>query len=260
MPPASQAQAKDWNIGSVDANIQVQTNGDAVIDEPGLVQIDRETPGDNAHSVAVDPTTHRVYFPLENVDGHPVLRVMDARVDYDFADGVSKLVMQGGYGGTTGIDNELAEQAWQGIGAEIMGRRKFYTGPGPIPADWNGFWGPNPPFHTPVIVLTHQPHEPLTMEGGTTFHFRDTTPAKALREAFELAGGLDVRLGGGVSTVREFLDADLVDEFHVVVVPIVLGRGQRIWDGQEGLDSRFDIRVVPGDDGVTHLLSTRRRS
>ena len=96
------------------------------------------------------------------------------------------------------------------------------------------------------------------MEGGTTFHFRDTTPAEALREAFELADGQDVRLGGGVSTVREFLDADLVDEFHIVVVPIVLGRGQRLWDGQEGLESRFDIRVVPGDDGVTHLVGTRR--
>ena len=166
--------------------------------------------------------------------------------------------MFGRSGGTTGIDNELAEQSWQGIGAEIMGRRKFYTGPGPIPADWDGFWGPNPPFHTPVIVLTHQPHEPLAMDGGTTFHFRDTTPAEALREAFELADGQDVRLGGGVTTVREFLDADLVDDFHVVVVPIALGRGQRLWDGQQGLESRFEIRMVPGDDGVTHLLGTRR--
>ncbi|CAL8975193.1 hypothetical protein CELL_01988 [Cellulomonas sp. T2.31MG-18] len=166
--------------------------------------------------------------------------------------------MFGQDGGTTGVDNELAETAWQGIGAEIMGRRKFHTGTGHIPEDWHGWWGPNPPFHTPVIVLTSHPREPLTMEGGTTFHFRDTPPAEALREAFELADGQDVRLGGGVSTVREFLDADLVDEFHIVVVPIVLGRGQRLWDGQEGLESRFDIRVVPGDDGVTHLVGTRR--
>ena len=161
-------------------------------------------------------------------------------------------------GGTTGVDNELAETAWQGIGAEIMGRRKFHTGTGAIPEDWDGWWGPNPPFHTPVIVLTTHPREPLAMEGSTTFHFRDTTPAEALREAFELADGQDVRLGCGASTVREFLDADLVDEFHIVVVPIVLGRGQRLWDGQEGLESRFDIRVVPGDDGVTHLVGARR--
>lgn len=161
-------------------------------------------------------------------------------------------------GGTTGVDNELAQRFWDGIGAEIMGRHKFHTGTGPLPPGWVGPWGQDPPFHTPVIVLTHHPREPIEMAGDTVFHFRDVTPAQALAEATAFAGGKDVRLGGGVRTVREFLDADLVDEFHVVIVPILLGRGQRLWDGQEGLEQRFDLRVVPGDSGVTHLLGTRR--
>jgi dihydrofolate reductase len=159
----------------------------------------------------------------------------------------------------TPLDVELVRRFWDGVGAEIMGRRKFHVGTGPIPADWRGFWGEEPPFHTPVFVLTHHPRADLEMEGGTTFHFVDATPSAALAMATEAAGGLDVRLGGGVETVRSFLDADLVDELHVVVVPLVLGRGQRLWDGQGGLEERFDIEVRPGGSGVTHLLLTRRR-
>jgi dihydrofolate reductase len=159
----------------------------------------------------------------------------------------------------TPLDVELVRRFWDGVGAEIMGRRKFHVGTGPIPADWRGFWGEEPPFHTPVFVLTHHPRADLEMEGGTTFHFVDATPSAALAMATEAAGGLDVRLGGGVETVRTFLDADLVDELHVVVVPLVLGRGQRLWDGQGGLEERFDIEVRPGGSGVTHLLLTRRR-
>jgi dihydrofolate reductase len=159
----------------------------------------------------------------------------------------------------TPLDVELVRRFWDGVGAEIMGRRKFHVGTGPIPADWRGFWGEEPPFHTPVFVLTHHPRADLEMEGGTTFHFVDATPSAALAMATEAAGGLDVRLGGGVETVRSFLDADLVDELHVVVVPLVLGHGQRLWDGQGGLEERFDIEVRPGGSGVTHLLLTRRR-
>ncbi len=160
----------------------------------------------------------------------------------------------------TALDIELVERFWDGIGAEIMGRRKFHVGGGPLPDDWEGFWGDEPPFHTPVFVLTHHPRGSLEMAGGTTFHFVDATPQEALAMATEAAGGLDVRLGGGTETLRAFLDADLVDELHVAVVPIVLGRGQRLWDGQEGLDERFDIEVLPGGSGVTHLLFTRRRA
>ena len=163
----------------------------------------------------------------------------------------------GGDADPAGVDARLVARAWEGIGAEIMGRRKFHVGTGPVPEGWDGYWGPEPPFHTPVFVLTHHPRSPLEMEGGTTFHFVDTPPAEALAMGREAAGGLDVRLGGGATTVREFLDADLVDELHVAVVPIVLGRGQRLWDGQEGLEDRFAVEVVPGASGVTHLLFTR---
>ncbi len=157
------------------------------------------------------------------------------------------------------VDVDLVDRAWDGIGAEIMGRRKFHVGHGPLPDDWKGFWGDEPPFHTPVLVLTHHPRASLEMAGGTTFHFVDATPQEALAMAVEAAGGLDVRLGGGTETIRAFLDADLVDELHLVLVPIVLGRGQRLWDGQEGLDERFDVEVLPGGSGVTHLLLSRRR-
>ena len=158
------------------------------------------------------------------------------------------------------VDTDLLDRAWDGIGAEIMGRRKFHVGRGPLPDDWEGFWGDEPPFHTPVLVLTHHPRASLEMAGGTTFHFVDATPEEALAMAVEAAGGLDVRLGGGAETIRAFLDADLVDELHLVLVPIVLGRGQRLWDGQEGLDERFDVEVLPGGSGVTHLLLRRRRA
>lgn len=160
----------------------------------------------------------------------------------------------------TPVDAELVARAWDGIGAEIMGRRKFHVGSGPLPDDWEGFWGDEPPFHTTVLVLTHHPRTSLHMAGGTTFHFVDVTPEEALAMAVEAAGGLDVRLGGGAATIRAFLQADLVDELHLVVVPIVLGRGECLWDGQEGLEERFDIAVLPGGSGVTHLLLTRRRA
>lgn len=167
--------------------------------------------------------------------------------------------MVGEEGGTTGVDDRLSREHWDGFGAEIMGRGKFWTGTGPIPSDWQGFWGEEPPFRTPVVVLTHQTRPDLEMSGGTRFLFRDTTPQEALAEARRLAAGQDVRLGGGVRTVREFLDADLVDELHVVIVPILLGRGQRLWDGQEALEDRFDLRFEPGEDGVVHVVGTRRR-
>jgi dihydrofolate reductase len=96
------------------------------------------------------------------------------------------------------------------------------------------------------------------MEGGTSFHFVDADPASALEQARALAGGLDVRIGGGTSTVRQFLEADLIDHMHIVLVPIVLGRGERFWDGLEGLEERFDIEATPSSQGVVHLVFTRR--
>ena len=117
--------------------------------------------------------------------------------------------------------------------------------------------GDNPPFHTPVFVLTHHPRPPIEMEGGTTFHFLDAAPAEALELAREAAGDQDVRIGGGPTVVRDFLAAGLVDHLHVVQVPILLGRGVRLWDGLEGVEERYDVEAVSSPSGVTHLTFTR---
>jgi dihydrofolate reductase len=167
--------------------------------------------------------------------------------------------MQGQPGGSTGIDDTFASGWATGIGAEIMGRAKFGPQHGPWPdQEWTGWWGDNPPFHTPVFVLTHHHRPPVEMKGGTTFHFIDASPAEALAQARQAAAGADVRIGGGVSTVRDFLAADLIDYLHVAVVPIVLGRGERLWDGLEALDERFKIEAVSSPSGVTHLTFGRR--
>jgi dihydrofolate reductase len=166
--------------------------------------------------------------------------------------------MHGESGGGTGVDEALASAWGPGIGAEIMGRNKFGPQRGPWPDDgWKGWWGDNPPFRTPVFVLTHHPRPPLEMEGGTTFHFLEAAPAEALRHAREAAGDLDVRIGGGPTVVRDFLAADLIDHLHAVVVPIILGRGVRLWDGLEGLEKRFTVESVTTPSGVTHLTFTR---
>jgi dihydrofolate reductase len=165
---------------------------------------------------------------------------------------------QGDSSGGRGIDDVFASSWATGIGVEIMGRNKFGPQRGPWEDyEWKGWWGDDPPFHTPVYVLTHHPRPVVEMEGGTTFHFIDADPAEALKVAREAAGGLDVRIGGGPSTVRQFLAADLVDYMHVVIVPIVLGRGERLWDGLEGLDQRFNMQSVSSPSGVTHLVMTR---
>src|SRR6478735_6913329 len=160
--------------------------------------------------------------------------------------------------GSFGVDEAFASGWGPGIGVEIMGRNKFGPQRGPWQdEEWKGWWGDNPPFHTPVFVLTHHPRPSLEMEGGTTFHFVDATPQEALRQAREAAGGLDVRIGGGPDTIRQFLAADLIDHLHVAVVPIVLGRGERLWDGLEGLEKRFRAESVTTPGGVTHMTFTR---
>jgi dihydrofolate reductase len=165
---------------------------------------------------------------------------------------------QGEPGGSRGIDDSFVRLHDQGVGAEIMGSRKFGPPDWHERPDWTGWWGDEPPFHTPVFVLTHRPRLPLEMKGGTTFHFLDASPAEALATAREAAGGRDVRIGGGATTIREFLDTRLIDQMHVVVVPILLGRGVRLWDGQEGLERDSAIEATPSPSGVTHLIFTRR--
>jgi dihydrofolate reductase len=166
---------------------------------------------------------------------------------------------EGDQGGSTGVDDAFASNWDPGVGAEIMGRNKFGPQRGPwADEEWNGWWGEDPPFHTPVFVLTHHPRPSIEMKGATTFHFIDASPAEALEAAREAAGGRDVRIGGGPSTIRQFLAADLIDYMHVVIVPIVLGRGENLWDGLEELEGRFDVESVSSPSGVTHLLFNRR--
>lgn len=161
-------------------------------------------------------------------------------------------------GGSRGLDDYFTRDFANNIGAEIMGRNKFGPQRGPWEDDnWRGWWGDVPPFHTPVFVLTHYPRPSFTL-ADTTFHFIDTSPAGALALALEAAAGRDVRIGGGVSTVRQFLDADLVDTMHVAVAPVELGRGERLWGTPDDLLDRFHREVVPSPSGVTHLLYWRR--
>jgi dihydrofolate reductase len=164
----------------------------------------------------------------------------------------------GGSGGSGGVDDAFARQHDVGIGAEIMGANKFgYPGWHENP-DWQGWWGPEPPFHTPVFVLTRHTRPPIELAGGTTFHFLDTSPAEALKAAREAAGDLDIRLGGGATVIRDFLAARLVDHLHAVVVPILLGRGVRLWDGLEGVEADYAVEATTAPSGVTHLTFTRR--
>ena len=161
-------------------------------------------------------------------------------------------------GGNVGADDAYAQQHETGIGAEIMGAGKFGPPGGQDDPEWQGWWGPNPPFHTPAFVLTHRPRSPLEMEGGTTFHFLDASPTEALDVAREAAAGKDVRIGGGPTVVRDFLAAGLVDHAHFVQVPILLGRGVRLWDGLEGLEERYAVEAVSTPSGVTHLTFSRQ--
>ena len=161
-------------------------------------------------------------------------------------------------GGSRGIDDYFTRDFRNNIGAEIMGRNKFSPLRGPWQdEDWKGWWGDTPPFHTPVFVLTHHTRPSFTL-ADTTFHFLDATPEDALRQAKEAADGKDVRLGGGPTVVREFLDADLVDALHIALSPVELGRGVRVWGSPDDLLDRFHRDTVPSPSGITHLIFWRK--
>jgi dihydrofolate reductase len=161
-------------------------------------------------------------------------------------------------GGSRGLDDYFTRDFARNIGAEIMGRNKFGPQRGPWQDhDWTGWWGEEPPFRTPVFVLTHHTRPSFTLS-DTTFHFVDGSPAEVLERAREAAQGQDVRLGGGVTTIRQFLDADLVDTLHVAVSPVKLGSGLRLWQSPDELLDRFHLEVVPSSSGVTHHLFWRR--
>jgi dihydrofolate reductase len=167
--------------------------------------------------------------------------------------------MHGQDGGETGVDNAMAEQGFEGIGAWILGRNMFGPVRGPWPDDkWKGWWGDEPPYHTPVFVLTHHPRAPLSMAGGTEFRFVTDGIRPALDRAMAAAGGRDVRLGGGVATIRQYLAARLIDELHLVVRPVLLGSGEHLFHGLDAHALGYEcVRHVAGERAL-HVFLRRR--
>ncbi len=167
--------------------------------------------------------------------------------------------MHGQEDGETGVDNGIAEQAFAGIGAWILGRNMFGPVRGPWPDEsWRGWWGEEPPYHTPVFVLTHHARAPLQMAGGTGFHFVTGGIEAALEQAQAAAGAKDVRLGGGVATLRQYLRAGLVDELHLALRPVLLGRGEHLWHDIDLRALGYACTKVVVGERATHLFLHRR--
>jgi len=166
--------------------------------------------------------------------------------------------MHGKEGGTTGIDNDFAARGFRNIGAWILGRNMFGPIRGPWPdRNWKGWWGDNPPYHTSVFVLTHYPREPLSMDGGTTFYFVTDGIFSALERAKEAANGLDIRIGGGVDTVRQYLRAGLIDEMHIAMAPIFLGSGESLFSGIDMRALGYQCAEHTSTPSATHMIFKR---
>ena len=163
--------------------------------------------------------------------------------------------MHGNTGGTTGVDEDFAARGFTGIGAWILGRNMFGPIRGEWPDDqWKGWWGDNPPYHVPVFVLTHHPRASIAMAGGTTFNFVTDGIHTALTRAKEAANGLDVRLGGGVATIQEYLRAGLVDEIHFAISPVVLGGGEAMFAGVDLPALGFRVAAHEATEKATHIV------
>ncbi|HEU5047325.1 MAG TPA: dihydrofolate reductase family protein [Rickettsiales bacterium] len=166
--------------------------------------------------------------------------------------------MFGQEGGETGVDNDFAERSFDNIGAWILGRNMF----GPVreawPDDqWKGWWGDNPPYHVPVFVLTHYPRAPIVMEGGTTFYFVTDGIEAALKQAKEAANGKDIRLGGGVSTLKQYLRAGLVDNLHIAMSPVFLGTGENLFEGLNLSALGYECSAHQSTANAIHLTITK---
>lgn len=160
--------------------------------------------------------------------------------------------------GRTGIDDDFAARGFANVGAWIIGRNMFAPSRGPWPDDgWQGWWGDNPPYHVPVFVLTHHAREPLPMAGGTTFHFVTEGIEVALKRARQAAGGKDVRVGGGVATVRQYLAAGQIDEIHLAISPVLLGRGENLLGGIDLVSLGYRCTEHAATDDATHFVLTR---
>ena len=167
--------------------------------------------------------------------------------------------MHGQDNGEAGSDNAMAEQGFVNIGAWILGRNMFGPVRGPWPDEkWKGWWGEEPPYHTPVFVLTHHPRAPLAMAGGTQFHFVTEGIHAALAQARSAAGNRDVRLGGGVATIRQYLSAGLVDELHLVIRPVMLGSGEHLWSGIDMPALGYECTKYVAGERAAHVFLRKR--
>jgi dihydrofolate reductase len=166
--------------------------------------------------------------------------------------------MFGDGGGTTGVDDEYARRSMENVGAWIMGRNMFGPIRGGWPDDqWKGWWGDEPPYHVPVFVLTHHPRKPIEMAGGTTFHFVTEGIEEALKRARQAAGSKDVRIGGGVQTIRQYLRAGLVDRMHLAFSPVLLGSGEHLLSGVDLPALGYRVAEHVATEAATHVVLTR---
>jgi dihydrofolate reductase len=168
--------------------------------------------------------------------------------------------MSGKAGGATGVDDDIAARSGEGVGAWIMGRKMFGPIRGPWPDDaWRGWWGKNPPYHGPVFVLTHHARSPIPMEGGTVFHFVTGGPREAWERATKAAEGMDVQIGGGVATIRQYLEARLIDELHLAIAPRLLGSGEHLWYGLDLATLGYECNAHVPTAAATHVVLTKRQ-
>jgi dihydrofolate reductase len=166
--------------------------------------------------------------------------------------------MHGKGDGTTGIDNDFAERGWDRVGAWILGRNMFAPNRGAWSDDqWRGWWGDNPPYHTQVFILTHHPRASIQMDGGTTFHFVTEGIHAALKRARAAADGLDVRVGGGPATIRQYLQAGLIDQLHIAISPVVLGSGESLFAGIDLLKLGYKCTEHATSNAAMHVVLTK---
>jgi dihydrofolate reductase len=165
----------------------------------------------------------------------------------------------GGGEGTTGVDDDFAARGFNDVGAWIMGRNMFGPVRGPWPdLHWTGWWGDNPPYHVPVFVLTHHARPSIEMEGGTTFHFVTGGIHEALERAREAANGKDVRIGGGADVIRQYLQEGLIDELHIAISPVLLGGGERLFEGADLRAKGYEVAEFVGTEKATHVVLRRK--
>jgi dihydrofolate reductase len=208
----------------------------------------------SAFTVSLDGFAAAPGQSLENpfgAGGHAIMNWMLATKF--FAD------MTGGSGGSTGVDHAKAVASMEGVGAWIMGRNMFDPKRGPFDPEWKGWWGPNPPYHVPIFVLSHHEREPLVMDGGNTFYFVTGGIHEALEKARAAAGDKDIRIGGGANTIRQYLQAGLIDEMEYAVAPVMLGKGESLYEGLDLPALGYAVTGKTFGENAMHVMLRRSK-